>query len=312
MWSKRGMKNDADCRNSPANAAGWRRCAWSIARPPRLAPIPTGGPSTATARPIAGRPSLASARAESADAEYHSSRAPGASSATRCGAIRPSPARPATIAVRPVRVSYSGPSWTVRSGSGVPSATPGGLHSTTSTGACSGRLGTSSARVSPRGGALLEIGAGAPDDTGLPRSRAGGDVAEAIGGGLHPARVPAVRLLGGAIALDELRLAPHLMLDLRLDAVGRRLGLAAARRDPRGRNDHGRQRESSHASHAGLIPDRRTDTPGRPCGPATRVDGEEVRDRTLLTRHGDFTVHRTVFAAPRRSRTALGTDTHRT
>src|SRR4051812_6905781 len=163
--------------------------------------------------------------------------------------MRPASMRPAMCAVRLVRSSYSGPSWTASSGSGVPSATPCGVHRVSSTRARSGRLGTSSVRVSPVAGALLELGAGAPDDTGLPRSRAGGDVAEAIGGGLHSTGVAPVRLVCGAIALDHLRLAVDLLLELRLDLVGRARRLPAARgKDRRGEHSR-RQRESPHASH---------------------------------------------------------------
>src|SRR3954447_24449574 len=113
----------------------------------------------------------------------------------------------AAIAVRPACVSYSGPSWTASSGSGERSSTPGGLQSVTPTRACSGRLSTSSGRTSPAAtaGGLLELGAGAPDGTGLPGSGARGDVAEAIGRRLHAAGVAPVRLLRGAITLDELR-----------------------------------------------------------------------------------------------------------
>src|SRR3954452_15129018 len=165
--------------------------------------------------------------------------------------MRPASISPATMPVSPVRSSYSGPSWTASSGSAAPSATPAGLHSVTSTCARSGRLGTSSVRVSPAAGALLELGAGAPDDTGLPRSRAGGDVAEAIGRGLRPTGVDPVGLVLGAIALDELGLAAELMLDLCLDAVGRGLCLAAACRDDRGGQERRQQSESPPPPHAG-------------------------------------------------------------
>src|SRR4051812_8732928 len=163
--------------------------------------------------------------------------------------MRPASMRPAMCAVRLVRSSYSGPSWTASNGSGVPSATPCGVHRVSSTRARSGRLGTSSVRVSPVAGALLELGAGAPDDTGLPRSRAGGDVAEAIGGGLHSTGVAPVRLVGGAVALDELRAGLQLALELGLDLVGRGGGLAAARQPARRRERGGQQRPTSPAYH---------------------------------------------------------------
>ena len=51
--------------------------------------MPTGSPVTATAARSAGTTSTYSAREYSADAEYHSSRSPGASSATRCGGSVP-------------------------------------------------------------------------------------------------------------------------------------------------------------------------------------------------------------------------------
>src|SRR3954454_25368131 len=180
--------------------------------------------------------------------------------------MRPASMRPAMCAVRLVRSSHSGPSWTASNGSGVPSATPCGVHRVSSTRARSGRLGTSSVRVSPGGGALFELGAGAPDDTGLPRSRAGGDVAEAIGGGLHSTGVALVRLGRRAVALDELRLRAELALELRLDVVGRARGLTAAGGTGRNAEHDHRQRASPHASHGIPYTPLARDQAGSPTG----------------------------------------------
>ena len=76
------MKKLPDCRKSPAKTSGKRRWACSIASAPRLTPAPTGR-RTATASAMAGSTRTASVRAYSALAEYHWSRSPGASSATR-------------------------------------------------------------------------------------------------------------------------------------------------------------------------------------------------------------------------------------
>src|SRR3954454_5534441 len=163
----------------------------------------------------------------------------------RCAGTRPSSIQAAARRVSAVCVSYSGTSWTASSGSRVASAVPGGLQRSTATAALSGRLRTSSRRVA----ALLRLGGDAPEDAGLPGGGAAGDVAEAIGGGLHSAGVAPVRLVGGAVALDHLRAALQLALELRLDLVGRGRGLAAARDHAR-RGDRGHeQREASPASH---------------------------------------------------------------
>ena len=83
------MKKLPDCRNSPANAPGSRCWACSIASAPSEAPTPTGAPRTATSAATAGSTPRTSAPAYSGEAEYHSSRGPGASSATRCGGSAP-------------------------------------------------------------------------------------------------------------------------------------------------------------------------------------------------------------------------------
>ena len=83
------MKKLPDCRNRAPNVPGARRWVTSIASAPRLAPMPTGSPSTGTASRRPGMTSTYSAREYSADAEYHSSRGPGESSATRCGGSVP-------------------------------------------------------------------------------------------------------------------------------------------------------------------------------------------------------------------------------
>src|SRR3954452_8516139 len=163
----------------------------------------------------------------------------------RCAGTRPSWIQVAARSVSAVCVSYSGPSWTASSGSGVASAVPGGLHRSTATSALSDRLRTSSRRVA----ALLGLGGGAPEDAGLPGRGAGGDVAEAIGGGLHSTGVAPVRLVGGAVALDELRAGLELALELRLDLVGRGGGLPAARQHARRRERRREQPPSSPASH---------------------------------------------------------------
>src|SRR3954454_7523898 len=163
----------------------------------------------------------------------------------RCAGTRPSSIQAAARRVSAVCVSYSGTSWTASSGSRVASAVPGGLQRSTATAALSGRLRTSSRRVA----ALLGLGGGAPEDAGLPGRGAGGDVAEAIGGGLHSTGVAPVRLVGGAVALDELRAGLQLALELRLDLVGRGGGLAAARQHARRRERGGEQRPTSPASH---------------------------------------------------------------
>src|SRR3954465_9618474 len=173
----------------------------------------------------------------------------------RCAGTRPSSIQAAGRAVSAVCVSYSGPSWTASSGSRVASAVPGGLQRSTATSARSGRLRTSSLRAA----ALLGLGGGAPEDAGLPGRGAGGDVAEAIGGGLHSTGVAPVRLVGGAVALDELRRAVELLLELRLDPVRRGRGLAAARGEDRGGQDRRRQREPLHASHARVYTRSRAD-----------------------------------------------------
>jgi hypothetical protein len=51
--------------------------------------MPTGRPATSIFSAIAGRIRSRSVRPYLADAEYHSSRSPGGSSATRNGAIAP-------------------------------------------------------------------------------------------------------------------------------------------------------------------------------------------------------------------------------
>src|SRR6185436_4111824 len=123
--------------------------------------------------------------------------------------------------------SYSGPSWTASSGSGTPSRTPSGHQRVTSTVARSGRLRTARRRALPRtaraaAGALPGDVGGAPDDARLPGRGAGGDVAEAIGGGLNSTRVALVRPVVRPVALDELRVASELALELDLDPVRRR------------------------------------------------------------------------------------------
>src|SRR3954452_10574149 len=179
----------------------------------------------------------------------------------RCAGTRPSWIQVAARSVSAVCVSYSGPSWTASSGSGVASAAPGGLQRSTATSALSGRLRTSSRRVA----ALLRLGSGAPEDAGLPGRGARGDVAEAIGGGLHSTDVAPVRLVRGAIALDELRVALELLLELRLDPVGRAGGFPAARDGARCRERGDEQRPASPASHD------RAYTPGR--GEAAPIGG---------------------------------------
>ena len=87
--SSSGTKKLPDCRKSPANAPACRCWACSIASAPSEAPIATGAPRTATSAPTAGSTPRTSAPAYSGEAEYHSLRGPGASSATRCGGSVP-------------------------------------------------------------------------------------------------------------------------------------------------------------------------------------------------------------------------------
>ena len=77
------MKKLPDCRNSAPNVPGARRCVTSMASAPRLAPMPTGSRPAASAAPARRRRTARASTAPSA--EYHSSRGPGASRATRCG-----------------------------------------------------------------------------------------------------------------------------------------------------------------------------------------------------------------------------------
>src|SRR3954465_7426052 len=191
----------------------------------------------------------------------------------RCAGTRPSSIQAAARSVSAVCVSYSGPSWTASSGSRVASAVPGGLQRSTATSARSGRLRTSSLRAA----ALLGLGGGAPEDAGLPGRGAGGDVAEAIGGGLHSTGVAPVRLVGGAVALDELRAGLELALELRLDLVGRGGGLPAARQHARRRERGGEPPPASPASHG-----RAYTPPGAPA--ARRVeapDGGAIEIRAM-------------------------------
>src|SRR6478672_2969633 len=171
----------------------------------------------------------------------------------RCGGTRPVRMSSAVRAVRPDCRSYSGPSWTASSGSGTPSRTPSGHQSVTSTVARSGRLRTASGRALPPpaagAGALPGDVGGAPEDARLPGRGAGGDVAEAIGGGLNSTGVALVRPVVRPVALDELRVASKLALELDLDLVRRRRG-GPAPGDGAGCGERGRhERAPSHASH---------------------------------------------------------------
>src|SRR3954471_10581979 len=185
----------------------------------------------------------------------------------RCAGTRPSSIQAAARSVSAVCVSYSGPSWTASSGSRVASVVPGGLQRSTATSARSGRLRTSSLRAA----ALLGLGGGAPEDAGLPGRGAGGDVAEAIGGGLHSTGVAPVRLVGGAVALDELWAGLQLALELRLDLVGRARGLPAARQHARRRERGGEQRPTSPASHG-----RAYTRPGAPAARSSHAEGRSA------------------------------------
>ena len=110
------MKKLPDCRKSPAKASGKRRWACSIANAPRLTPAPTGR-RTATASAMEGRTRVASVRAYSALAEYHWSRSPGATSATRWRGSAPAAMCAALWSVRRASSSSSGPSWATSRGS---------------------------------------------------------------------------------------------------------------------------------------------------------------------------------------------------
>src|SRR3954467_14405033 len=138
----------------------------------------------------------------------------------RCAGARPAAIAWPASAVSPVRATYSGPSWTASSGSSAPSSAPGGLHSVTATVALRGRLETSSSRIRPAAArGLLELGAGPADGAGgSTRRGARRDVPVAVRRGLQGAAV--ARGLGRVlVALDELRAAAELLLELRLDPV---------------------------------------------------------------------------------------------
>ncbi len=110
--SCRGWKKLPDCRNRPANPAGWRRWACSMASAPRLAPTPTTGSCVPSAAPIFGSTSADSARAYAGLAEYHSRRSPGGSSTRWNGGSRPAAIIAAAYCASPAIRRYSGPSWT--------------------------------------------------------------------------------------------------------------------------------------------------------------------------------------------------------
>ena len=79
------MKNAPDCRNSAAERAGRARWACSIASAAEARAHADGAAGDRNRVASAGTTRRRSARAYSAEAEYHWSRSPGASSATRCG-----------------------------------------------------------------------------------------------------------------------------------------------------------------------------------------------------------------------------------
>src|SRR4029453_14275619 len=122
------VKNEPDCRNSPANVPGGVHSACSAASAPRLAPISTGAGSDANALVTVGSTCRTRAVAHFEFAEYHSLRPPG----------RPSPSRNrgrwpwATIApaqcMSPAYSANSGPSCESSSGSDSPGAASIGVH----------------------------------------------------------------------------------------------------------------------------------------------------------------------------------------
>ena len=73
-----------------------------------------------------------STRVYRGEAEYHSLRSPGGSSATRWRGSSPAWIFAAAKAVRLESASYSGPSWATSSGSGSPGSASAGLQSTIS------------------------------------------------------------------------------------------------------------------------------------------------------------------------------------
>src|SRR4051794_2105395 len=157
----------------------------------------------------------------------------------RCAGARPAAIAWPASAVRPVRATYSGPSWTTSNGSASSSPAPGGLHTVTATVPLRGRLATSSSRIRPAATrALLELGAGPADDAGAnTRRRARRDVPVAVRRGLERAAV-ARGLQPVLVALDEFGTAAELPLELRFDLVRRPGALPAAGGRPGQRDDH--------------------------------------------------------------------------
>ncbi len=111
--------------------------------------MPAGVPTTPNVSRSAGTMSCASTRLYAAEAEYHWSRSPGASSATRNGG-----SSPAAIVVAQKRVSwdsrsYSGPSLASSIRSGRPGSASAGLQTRIGTCAPSPRPRTASSSVRP-------------------------------------------------------------------------------------------------------------------------------------------------------------------